>query len=151
MIWLRFRALVLHKLPSAMGRRCIWSAVGVCACGTILVEAPFVLHLAGTSQWQRLTVIALGLGIVAASSILLFRGRPYLSPTQACIIGLDAAYLANAALCLAVYGSAPGTVRSRSGWLVTAVIVWPMAFELTWLFIQAFGTEPQRTRAFEQP
>jgi hypothetical protein len=63
-----------------MGLRLIWSAVGLCVSGTILVEIPFLLHLAGTSQWQRLTVIALGLGIVTASSILLFRNRQYFSP-----------------------------------------------------------------------
>ena len=120
-----------------MGLRLIWIAVGLCVCGTILVEIPFLLHLAGTSQWQRLTVIALGLGIVTASSILLFRNRQHFSPTQACMIGLDAAWLANAALCLVVYASEPGTVWSRSGWLVTIAIVWPVAFDLIWLFARA--------------
>jgi hypothetical protein len=150
MIWIRLRAPFSKKLPSPMGLSFIWSAVGLSVCGTILVEVPFLFHLAGTSQWQRFTVFVLGLGIVTSSSILLFRSRPYLSPTRACIIGLDAAYLANAALCLVVYGSAPGTIRSRSGWLVTSAIVWPMAFELIWLFAQTFGTQRHRDRSFQR-
>jgi len=56
----------------------------------------------------------------------------------ACLVGLNAAYLANAALCLIVYGPMPGTAGSRSGWIVTIVIVWPMLVELVWLFIQTF-------------
>ena len=53
-----------------MGRRLIWSAVGLSIGGTILVEVPFLLHLAGTSEWQRLSVLSLGFGIVVASAIM---------------------------------------------------------------------------------
>jgi hypothetical protein len=56
-------------------------------------------------------------------------------------VGLDTAYLANAVLCLVVYSGAAGNLRSKSGWLVSMVIVWPIVFELIWLFGQTFQTE----------
>jgi hypothetical protein len=65
-------------------------------------------------------------------------------PARACLVGLSTAYLANAALCLVVYSAATGTVRSRSGWLVTMVIVWPMVLELVWIFIQTPKTRPSQ-------
>ena len=109
--------------------------------GTLAVESPFLLHLAGTSDWQRLAVLSLGFGIVIASAVLLFRRRRQISPTRACLVGLITAYLANAALCLVVYSEATGSIGSRSGWLVSIVIVWPIVFELVWLFIQTFRTQ----------
>ena len=142
MIWLRLRSLFPKQQSSAVGRRLIWIAVGVSTCGTILVEVPFLLHLAGTSERQRLTVLCLGLGILIASAAILLLRRHHVSPALACIAGLSTAYLANAALCLVVYSEATGNVRSRSGWLVTMVIVWPMALELVWIFIQTFSTQP---------
>ncbi|HEX4576343.1 MAG TPA: hypothetical protein VH117_03250, partial [Edaphobacter sp.] len=63
MIWLRLRAFSSMPLSTPAGRRIIWIAVGLSICGTILVETPFLLHLAGTSEWQRLAVLSLGLGI----------------------------------------------------------------------------------------
>jgi hypothetical protein len=103
-----------------------------------LVQLPFLLHLAGTSEWQRLSVLSLGFGIVAASAIILFLRRHYIAPARACIVGLETAYLANAALCLVVYGGAAGNLWSRSGWLLSIVIIWPIALELIWLLIQTF-------------
>ena len=134
MIWLRLRSLLSEQLSTSTGRRLIWIAAGLSACATILVEVPFLLHLAGTSEWQRLAVLGLGFGIVVTSAILLFQRRRDISPTRACLAALNAAYLANAALCLVVYSAAMGTVWSRSGWLVTMVIVWPMVLELVWIF-----------------
>ena len=64
-------------------------------------------------------------------------------PTQACLVGLNTAYLANAAVCLVVYSEASGSVRSRSGWLVAMVVVWPMVLELIWIFIHAFRRSPR--------
>ena len=96
---------------------------------------PFLLHLAGTSEWQRFSVLGLGFGIVIASSIFLFARRRHMSPTSACLVALETAYLANAALCLVVYSAATGSVWSKSGWLVTVIIVWPIVFELGWLLI----------------
>ena len=136
MIWLRLRSLFSKQLSTSTGRRFIWIAVGLSTCGTILVQVPFLLHLAGTSEWQRLSVLGLGFGIVIASAIFLFLRRRDIFPTRACLVALDAAYLANAALCLVVYSDATGTNWSRSGWLVTMVIVWPMVLELAWLFTQ---------------
>jgi hypothetical protein len=138
MIWLRLRAFFTRQLSTPSGRRLIWIAVGLSIFGTVLVEAPFLLHLAGTSEWQRLAVLGLGLGIVIASAALLYvlRRHIFLYPTRACLVGLNTAYLANAVLCLIVYSSATGPIRSRSGWFVTMVIVWPMILEIIWTFIQ---------------
>jgi hypothetical protein len=108
---------------------------------------PFLLHLAGTSDWQRLSILGLGFGIVITSAIFLFLRRRDISATRACLVALDAAYLANAALCLVVYSAATGTVWSRSGWLVTMVIVWPMVLELIGLFIQSFKTQPSQNNS----
>jgi len=141
MIWLRLRALFSKQLSTSTGRRLIWIAVGLSTCGTISVQVPFLLHLAGTSEWQRLSILGLGFGIVIASGIFLFLRRRDVSATRACLVALDAAYLANAALCLLVYSEAMGSTWSRSGWLVTLVIVWPMALELVWLFIQTLKTQ----------
>jgi hypothetical protein len=138
MIWLRLRTFVSTQPSTAIGRRVIWSAIGLSILGTTLVQLPFLLHLAGTSEWQRLSVLSLGFGIVAASAIILFLRRHYIAPARACIVGLETAYLANAALCLVVYGGAAGNLWSRSGWLLSIVIIWPIALELIWLLIQTF-------------
>ena len=139
-IWLRLRSLRSSQPLTAMGRRLVWSAVGVSIFGTILVETPFLLHLAGTSEWQRLSVLSLGFGIMVASAVILFLRRRHISFMQACFLGFDTAYLANAALCLVVYGGAPGRIWSRSGWYITIVIVWPILIEVFWSYIKAFRT-----------
>jgi hypothetical protein len=54
MIWLRLRSLFSSQLSTLTGRRILWIVAGLSTCGTILVELPFLLHLAGTSEWQRL-------------------------------------------------------------------------------------------------
>jgi hypothetical protein len=141
MIWLRLRSLFSEQLSTSTGRRFIWIAAGLSGCATILVEVPFLLHLAGTSEWQRLAVLGLGLGIVVTSAILLFLRRRDMFPTRACLAALNAAYLANTALCLVVYSAAVGTFWSRSGWLVTLVIVWPMLLEIVWIFGQSFKVQ----------
>jgi hypothetical protein len=53
MIWLRLRALFSKRLSTRAGRRLLWAAIGSSICGTVLVEAPFLFHLAGTSEWHR--------------------------------------------------------------------------------------------------
>jgi hypothetical protein len=141
MIWLRLRSLFSIQPSTATGRRLIWSAVALSISGTVLVLVPFLLHLAGTSEWQRLSVLSLGFGIVVASALILLLRRHYLSSTQACLVGLDTAYLANAALCLVVYGGAVGNLRSKLGWLISMVIVWPIVLELIWFFGQTFRTQ----------
>ena len=105
--------------------------------GTTLVETPFLLHLAGTKGWPRFTILSVGFGIMVSSLVLLFALRRRFSPGLACLAGLNTAYLANAALCLVVYAGAAGGFASRSGWYVCMVIVWPMFFDLAWLFLQA--------------
>ena len=145
MIWLRVRSLFSTQQSTAIGRRLIWSVVGLSIGGTVLVEAPFLLHLAGTSEWQRLSVLSLGFGTVFASAIVLFMRRGQIPPARARLIGLDTAYLANLALCLVVYSEAAGSAWSRSGWLVSIVIVWPIAFELIWLLLRAFRSPNLQT------
>jgi hypothetical protein len=110
----------------------------------VMVEVPFLLrlgNLARMNEWRRLSIVCPTFGIVVASGAVLFLKRHNILPTRACLVGLNAAYLANAALCLIVYGPMPGTARSKSGWIVTIVIVWPMLLELVWLFIQTFKTQ----------
>ena len=141
MIWLRLRSLFSTQPSTAIGRRFIWSTVALSIGATSSVQLPFLLHLAGTSEWQRLSVLSLGYGIVVVSALILLLRRRHLSSTQACLVGLDTAYLANAALCLVVYSGAPGNLRSKSGWLISMVIVWPIVFELIWVFGQTFQTQ----------
>jgi hypothetical protein len=140
MVWLRLRSLFSARSSTQLGLRLIWGFVGLSIAGTMAVESPFLLHLAGTSEWQRLAVLSLGFGITLASAAILFIRRRHMSQTQACFAGLDAAYLANLSLCLVVYAGSPGTFASRSGWFVAIVIVWPIVFELAWLLIQSFRT-----------
>ena len=87
------------------------------------------------NEWRRFSILGPTLGIIVVSGALLFLTRRSILPTRAALVGLNTAYLANAALCLVVYGPMPGTLPSRSGWIVTLVIVWPMLLELVWIFI----------------
>lgn len=145
MIWLRLRALFSQRPSTPLGRRILWGVVALSIAGTVAVETPFLLHLAGTSQWQRLTVLGLGFGVIAVSAVILLLRHRSLSPTQACIVGLEAAYIANAALCLVVYSDASGGIRTRSGWLVSIVVIWPIVLELAWLLIRSFRAEAAQT------
>ena len=138
MIWLRLRALFSRRLSSPTGRRLIWILVCLSICGTISVTLPILLHLgnlAHMNEWRRFSILGPTFGILIASGVLLFLNRHDILPTRAALVGLNTAYLANAALSLAVYGPMPGTVASRSGWIVSMVIVWPMLLELVWVFI----------------
>lgn len=139
MIWLRLRSLFSATPSTAIGRRMIWCAVAFSTGGTILVMTPFMLHLAGTRGWPSLSILSVGFGILIASAVLLFLRRHHISSTRACLVALDTAYLANAALCLVVYAGAAGNPWSKAGWSVTMVIVWPIVGEIIWLFIQTFG------------
>ena len=134
--WLRLRSLISKQPLGATIRRVIWSAIGLSIAGTMAVETPFLLHLAGTSDWQRFSVLSLGFGIVIASAVILFLLWHRIAPMWACVAGLETAYLANLALCLVVYSGAAGSMGSRSGWFVSVVIVWPIVFELIWIFIR---------------
>ncbi|MGB6932389.1 MAG: hypothetical protein WBD91_06405 [Acidobacteriaceae bacterium] len=137
MIWVRLRSLFSSQPFTPAARRILWIAAGLSMAGTTLVEMPFLLHLAGTKGWPSFTILSVGFGIMISSLVLLFALRRRFSPSRACLAGLNTAYLANAALCLVVYAEAAGGFASRSGWYVCMVIVWPMLFELAWLFLQA--------------
>jgi hypothetical protein len=137
MIWLCLRGLFARRLSTPIGRRLIWTAVVLSICGTVLVTVPFLLRLgnfAHMNEWRRLSILGPTLGIFIVSGALLFLTRRSMPPTRAALVGLNSAYLANAALCLVVYGPMPGTVPSRYGWIVTLIIVWPMLLELVWIF-----------------
>lgn len=129
MIWLRLRVFLSEEL-STIERRVIWIVTILCVCGTFAVEVPFLLHRAGTSEAQRLAVLLLGYGIPILSAVQVFKYKDKISPTQACLTGLTAAYLANAGVCLPVYGQVPGALLSKPGWLVMLMIIWPMLLEM---------------------
>ena len=144
MIWLRLRSLFSKQLSTPAERRFIWSIVVLSICGTIAVEVPFVLRLGNLShmnEWRWLSIVCPTLGILIGSGALLLLQRRQILPTRACLVGLNAAYLANAAFCLIVYGPMPGTGRSKSGWIVTIVIIWPMLLELLWALVQTFKVQ----------
>jgi hypothetical protein len=137
-IWVRLRFRFSND-PLAIGaRRVLWGAVAFSIGSTLAVETPFLLHLAGTSAWQRLAILCLGLGIVFCSGMVLFVRRRQISIRDAYLAGLSTAYLANAALCLVVYAGAAGSPWSRSGWMVSMVTFWPILIELIWFFVQSF-------------
>lgn len=138
MIWLRLRAFFSRAPLPVGGRRALWIVSGLLMFGTLLVEAPFLAHRAGTSEAQRLAVIAAGLGIPLVSISRLVTCRRAIAATRATIAGVTTAYLANASLCLIVYGEAKFGTSSRSGWFLTMAIVWPMALELVSVL---FGTD----------
>ena len=147
MIWLHLRSLFAKRLSTLAGRRLIWTAVSMSICGTISVTVPFLLrlgNLARMNEWRRLSILCPALGIIIASGGLLLLRRRQILPTRACLAGLITAYLANAALCLVVYGPMAGTARSKAGWIVATVIVWPMLLELLWIFVQSFRTSGSR-------
>jgi hypothetical protein len=133
MVWLHWRSLVSNRSFTSTKYRILWTLALLSVAGTLAVETPFLLHLAGTSEWQRLVVLTLGVGIVLVSGAFLFLRRREIDPTRACLVGLNTAFLANATLCLVVYSGADGNLGSRLGWWVTVVIVWPLAVEVVWL------------------
>jgi len=137
MLWIRLRSLFLRRHSTKTERRLFWVVAALSICGTLLVEAPFLFHLAGTSSWQRLVILVIGFGIIVASALLLFLRRHTMAPLRACMAALETAYLANAALCLIVYSEATGSAWSRAGWLVSMVMVWPIAIELSCLLLAA--------------
>lgn len=138
LIWVRLRSLTSGQPLTPLAYRITLIVASLSICGTLAVETPFLLHLAGTSEWQRVVILALGLGIIVASGAILLWRRERMPPDHVCSVGLIMAYLANATLCLVVYSNASGTVWSRSGWLITMVIVWPMALDLVWIYIDSF-------------
>jgi len=145
MIWLRLRSLFSSQPSTAIGRRLLWVPITLSMLGTAAVEAPFLLHLSGTSDWQRFIVLGLGFGIMIASTAILVLRRRSISPHRACLAGIDTAYLANMALCLVVYAGSPGNLTSKSAWFVSIVIFWPILIELMWLLfktLQPTSTTP---------
>jgi len=65
MIWLRMRTLISRQPLTPATYRVILIVAGLSVCGTIAVETPFLLHLAGTNEWQRVII----LGLASASSL----------------------------------------------------------------------------------
>ncbi len=146
-IWLRLRALFSAQPVTLIERRILAALAALSVAGTLSVETPFLFHLAGTSELQRLIVLGLGFGIVIASIAILLLRRRRFTPAKAVLVGLNTAWLANASLTLVVYADAAGSMWSKSGWMVTAVVVWPILVELVWLLAGAFQTEPSQISA----
>jgi hypothetical protein len=147
MIALRLWAWSVRRpLPVAMCRG-VWGLALLSIAGTTAVEAPFLLHLAGTSEWQRFVVLGLGFGIVICSLSVLLLRRSRIAPLSACIAGLETAYLANASLCLIVYAAATGSAWSRIGWWISLVLLWPIGMELAWLLAGALSRRAVRGSA----
>jgi hypothetical protein len=135
MIWLRLRSLCSKHLSTPVERRLIWVAVAMSIGGTILVEAPVLLRLGNlshmrTGRWLSMTFPAFGVMIACAALLILRRNQ--ISPTRACFVGLNAAYLANAAICLVLY--AP---MRNSGWFVIIGVALFTTLELVGIFIQS--------------
>jgi hypothetical protein len=78
-------------------------------------------------------VICPAFGVMIACAAFLILRRSQIFPTRACLVGLNAAYLANAAICLFIY--AP---MRNSGWFVIMAIASFMILELVSIFIQSF-------------
>jgi len=149
MVWLHMRSLFSTRLPTRMGRRVIWTAVALSVCGTISVTVPFLLRLGNLAQMKEsrwLSILCPTLGIIIASGTMLFARRRDIVATSACLVGLYAAYLSNAAFCLVVYAPMPGTAGSRSGSITTLVIVWPMLLEMAWIFVRSFKNAALKKR-----
>lgn len=136
MIWLHLRLLGPGKLHTFFGTKLLWIVIIFSALGTLLVETPFLLHRAGTSELQRLEVIFLGIGIILINGIFLFIKRKEIILIRALFISICAAYLSNAFLCLIVYGEAKFQGQSRSGWYLTVIIVLPILIEMMWLLFK---------------
>lgn len=131
-LWLTVQSLLgRQKEPSGLK---LFACIAALSCiGTVLVEVPFLLHLAGTSAWQSFSVLSLGFGILLVSAAALVLRRRSITAVAWCIASLIAAFLANASLCLVVYGSEPGLFSTRSGWFITLALAGPMALELLWI------------------
>jgi len=114
MVWLRIRLLLANQGPTQGGRRALWTIAGLSVAGTVAVETPFLLHLAGTGEWQRLWILSAGFGIIITSAAILFLRWNQLSPTQACIAGVETAYPAT--LCCASSSTARQPAASHQGW-----------------------------------
>ncbi|MGH9562655.1 MAG: hypothetical protein ACRD3S_14485 [Terracidiphilus sp.] len=140
MVWLRLRLLFSGRALPGLAQRFILIASTLSVCGTLLMEAPFLLHLAGTSDWQRFAVLGLGLGIIVASVLILLLRRRRFAPAQACLAALDTAFLADLSMCLVIYAGAEGSSWSHLGWNISMVIVWPIACELLWLLSGSLGS-----------
>ncbi len=64
MLWLHLLPLISDRSVTPVQYRILWTLISLSVAGTLAVETPFLLHLAGTSEWQRLAVLTFGVGIV---------------------------------------------------------------------------------------
>ena len=68
MLWLHLLPLISDRSVAPVQYRILWTLISLSVAGTLAVETPFLLHLAGTSEWQRLAVLTFGVGIVLVSA-----------------------------------------------------------------------------------
>jgi hypothetical protein len=141
LLWLTVQSVGNSKEAPA-GLRLFAGIAALSGIGTILVEVPFLLHLAGTSAWQSFSVLSLGLGILLVSAVILILRRRFIQALDLCVASLIAAFLANASLCLVVYASEPGAASTRSGWFITLALAGPMALELMWILVRKPQSRP---------
>ena len=136
MIWLSARSL-LSLTPSTAERRILWSLTAISACGTLLIEIPVLFrlgNLAHMSLHRQLTLVVPGLAALTFCATILVLRRKVIAPASAIMLGLCAAYLANATFCLGMY--AP--YAPQSGWYTTKALVFLIALQVAWIFWRAY-------------
>jgi hypothetical protein len=146
MIWLRLRSILLPRSATPAGRRLVWILVALSAGGTITVEIPFVLRLGNFAHMainHQLSAVGSGLGPMAVCGAILLLRRRHISPISACFLGLNGAWLSNAALCLLFY--AP---MREPGWTGTMIVGWFMGLEIVWILLQSFRTPSAERLSF---
>jgi len=94
LVWLCARTLFAGRALTSGELRFVWTCSALSGAGTVAVEVPFLLHLAGTSEWQRFIVVGAGLGILATSATLLILGRRRIPAVRAGFASLAAAFQA---------------------------------------------------------
>lgn len=144
MIWLRLQSIFSRSSLSLAGRRFVWVLVALSVCGTMTVEVPFILRLGNFAHLgieRVLSVVCFGLGPMAVCGLILLLRLRNISPSNACFVGLNGAWLANAGLCLYFY--AP---MREPGWTATIIFSCFMALEIAWIFLWSL-----RKRKTEDP
>ena len=136
MAWLSMRSLRSLTLSTTQ-RRILWGLTAISLVGTLLVEVPVLFRMGNLAQMglrRQLTLVLPGLAVLAICTTVLVSRRKTIAAANAILLGLCAAYLANAAFCLAMY--AP--YAPQSGWYATMALIWLFALQVLWIFIDSF-------------
>ena len=136
MMWLLVRSLLSLK-ATAVERRILWGLASISVCGTLLVEVPVIFRMGNLVQMglrRQLELVVPSVGLLVLCAAVLISRRKMLNADSATLVGLCAAYLANAAFCLGMY--AP--YAPQSGWYTTMVLIWLIALQVLWIFMASF-------------